>query len=74
MNEVREAEKVEEEVLRKSLERAKFEGIDKHERLKDPNDRFYNNLRAYSIYKLSYYMCFKCKTPYFGGMKDCEAG
>ena len=20
----------------------------------------------------SYYMCFKCKTPYFGGLKDCE--
>jgi hypothetical protein len=71
---MKEAEKMEEEVLRKSLERAKFEGIDKHERLKDPNDRFYNNLRAYSIYKLSYYMCFKCRSPYFGGMKDCEAG
>lgn len=21
---------------------------------------------------LSYYECFKCKQPYFGGMKDCE--
>ncbi len=20
----------------------------------------------------SYYMCFKCKKPYFGGLKDCE--
>lgn len=20
----------------------------------------------------SYYLCFKCKTPYFGGLKDCE--
>lgn len=61
-------------MLKKVVERAKFEGIDKHDRLKDPNDRFFNNLRDYSIYKLSYYMCFKCKQPYFGGMKDCEAG
>ena len=22
--------------------------------------------------KLSYYECFKCKVPYFGGMKRCE--
>lgn len=22
--------------------------------------------------KLSYYMCFKCQKPYFGGMKDCD--
>lgn len=21
--------------------------------------------------RLSYYMCFKCKTPYFGGLKEC---
>jgi len=53
------------------VQRAKFEGIDKHERLRDPNDRFYNNLQAYAIFKLSYYMCYKCKQPYFGGMKDC---
>ena len=26
------------------------------------------------MHKLSYYMCFKCQVPYFGGMKDCEAG
>ena len=22
--------------------------------------------------RLSYYMCFKCKKPYFGGLKSCE--
>ena len=20
----------------------------------------------------SYYLCFKCKNPYYGGLKDCE--
>eukprot|EP00349_Pseudokeronopsis_sp_Brazil_P010615 CAMPEP_0202977526 /NCGR_PEP_ID=MMETSP1396-20130829/84296_1 /ASSEMBLY_ACC=CAM_ASM_000872 /TAXON_ID= /ORGANISM="Pseudokeronopsis sp., Strain Brazil" /LENGTH=105 /DNA_ID=CAMNT_0049716277 /DNA_START=1822 /DNA_END=2139 /DNA_ORIENTATION=+ len=66
--------KIEEDVMKKVVERAKFEGIDKNPRLSDPNDRFFNNLRAFAIYKLSYYQCFKCKAPYFGGMKDCEAG
>jgi E3 ubiquitin-protein ligase MYCBP2 len=23
------------------------------------------------MFKLAYYMCFKCTKPYFGGMKDC---
>lgn len=26
------------------------------------------------MFKCSYYMCFKCKAPYFGGLKDCDAG
>ena len=66
--------KMEEDVLKKAMERAKFENLDKHARLKDPNDRFYGNLKAFAIYKLSYYECFKCKQAYFGGMKDCEQG
>ena len=26
----------------------------------------------YAIAIYSYYMCFKCKNPYFGGLKSCE--
>lgn len=22
----------------------------------------------------AYFMCFKCKQPYFGGLKDCQRG
>jgi len=55
------------------VERAKYEAIDKSPRLKDPNDCYYNDLQAWSLYKLAYYQCFKCKVPYFGGMKDCIA-
>jgi hypothetical protein len=31
-------------VMKKALERAKFEGIDKDDRLKDSNDIYFNNL------------------------------
>ena len=60
-------------VYEMSIERAKYEGIDKEPRLRDPNDNFYNNLQAWALFKLAYYQCFKCKVPYFGGMKDCIA-
>ena len=73
-HELQEGEKIEAEVNKKALERAKFEGIDKDPRLKDPNDTYFNNLQKFAVYKLAYYQCFKCKTPYFGGAKDCIAG
>mmetsp|Transcript_14822 Transcript_14822/g.22973 ORF Transcript_14822/g.22973 Transcript_14822/m.22973 type:complete len:255 (+) Transcript_14822:1109-1873(+) len=60
-------------VVKKALERAKFEDLHKEERLKKPGDRFYNDLKGFALYKLSYYQCYKCQDPYFGGKKDCEA-
>lgn len=55
-----------------ALVRAKHEGIDKDERLNNPDDdNFYNNLQQLAMYKLAYYLCYKCKNPYFGGKKDC---
>jgi hypothetical protein len=24
------------------------------------------------MHKFAYYMCFKCKNPYFGGYRSCE--
>jgi E3 ubiquitin-protein ligase MYCBP2 len=58
-------------VVKKAVERAKYENLDKDPRLKDPADAYFNNLQKYAMYKLAYYQCFKCKSPYFGGMKDC---
>jgi hypothetical protein len=66
--------KLEELIQVKALERAKIEGIDKHEKFKDPKYAYYNDLVGYAMYKCSYYMCFKCKVPYFGGLIDCDAG
>ena len=56
-----------------SLERAKFEDLHKDPRLAKVGDIFYNDLQGYALKKLSYYNCFKCSNPYFGGMKDCDA-
>jgi E3 ubiquitin-protein ligase MYCBP2 len=51
-----------------ALQRAKHEGIDKDKRLKEPP--YSGNLAMYAVARLSYYMCYKCKKPYFGGLKS----
>jgi len=68
---VLDAKDLEAQIESKSLERAKVEQLDKHPRLKDPNDEYFNDLSKYAMERLSYYECFKCHTPYFGGLKEC---
>lgn len=58
--EVKKQMKLEDLIVKKALERAKFEDLHKEPRLKKPGDRFYNDLQGFALYKLSYYMCFKC--------------
>ena len=50
----------EEKVVKKALERAKFEDLHKHKRVTDPSSNFYNKLDEFAMAKLSYYMCYKC--------------
>ena len=59
-------------VCEKSLQRLKHEGYDKDKRLSDSNDEFYKKPQEYALRKLSYFMCYKCKEPYFGGLRDCR--
>lgn len=62
-----------EDIKSKALKRLEFEGMHNDVRLKDPNDRnYYNQPERYALDSLSYYECFKCKRPYFGGKKNCE--
>jgi E3 ubiquitin-protein ligase MYCBP2 len=62
----------EEELKKKAIERGKHEGLDKYERLKIQGDPYYDKFQDFCLFKLAYYECFKCKLPYFGGMKDCQ--
>lgn len=54
---------------KQAVEKAKVEGIDKDERLKQAP--YNGNLQEYAVFKCAYYLCFSCQKPYFGGMKDC---
>ena len=54
-----------------AFQRAKHEGIDKDKELRDPDHKYYNDLLGYAMDQLNYFICFKCKNPYFGGKKQC---
>ena len=56
-----------------SLKRLKFEEKHKDPRFENPKDVYYKKPQEYAMAIYSYYMCFKCKSPYFGGAKNCEA-
>lgn len=61
-----------EELRGKALSRLKFERLEKDRRLIDPTSEYYANIEKFAMDVLTYYQCFKCEKPYFGGMKDCE--
>jgi len=61
-----------EDIKRKSMERLKYEKRDQDERLVTKGDAYYQKPVEYAIAIYSYYECFKCKKPYFGGLKRCE--
>lgn len=61
-------------IVKMSLERLKFEGLEKDNLLVDPNSLYYNKPLDFALKKLSYYMCYECKKPYFAGLRDCRGG
>lgn len=65
--------KLYEDIKIKAIERLKFEGLDRDNRLSDPNDTFYQKPLEFALKTIAYYMCFKCQKPYFAGLRDCRA-
>ncbi|KAN0033561.1 hypothetical protein ACTFIV_000022 [Dictyostelium citrinum] len=55
----------------KALNRLSLFGVEKDVDFDDPLSKWYNNKEGYVMDRFSYFMCFKCKKPYFGGEKVC---
>ena len=66
--------KLYEKISKMALERLKFEGLDKDKRLTDKNSKWYNNELQYALNRITYYMCYQCKEPYFAGLRECGDG
>lgn len=62
------------EICEKALKRLEFEDLHKDPKLTDPNSRWYGKKLEYALMRLSYYMCYKCKQPYFAGRRECGDG
>ena len=60
-----------EQIKEMALKRLKFEDLDKDPRLSDPNSPWYGKKEEFAMKRLSYYMCYVCKKPYFAGRREC---
>lgn len=62
-----------EQVKNKALQRLRFvEGDKKVPELTDPHSKWFNNPEGYTMYRFAYFLCYKCKQPYYGGERACE--
>ena len=73
-NLINENKKLYDEICDMSLKRLKFEELDKDPKLTDPNSKWYGQKLEYALKRLSYYMCYICKKPYFAGRRECGDG
>eukprot|EP01125_Pyxidicula_operculata_P014216 TRINITY_DN4734_c0_g1_i2.p1 TRINITY_DN4734_c0_g1~~TRINITY_DN4734_c0_g1_i2.p1 ORF type:complete len:529 (+),score=70.89 TRINITY_DN4734_c0_g1_i2:350-1936(+) len=62
-----------EDIKSKALQRLKFLNLESVDELKNPSSRFYQKPDVYAMKRFCYYPCFKCKKPYFGGERACNA-
>jgi E3 ubiquitin-protein ligase MYCBP2 len=62
-----------EQVKNKALQRLKFvEGDKKLPELVEATSKWRNNPEGYAMYRFAYFLCYKCKQPYYGGERACE--
>jgi len=66
-------EQLKRKVEKMALDQLKREGFDKDKRIQEKGGKYYNNRELFAMDRLAYYICFKCKKPYYGGMRKCDA-
>ena len=67
---IEEDKKLYELIKEMSLKRLKLENLDKDPRLIDKNSPWFGKDIEFAMKRLSYYMCFVCKKPYFAGRRE----
>ncbi|KAL6054132.1 E3 ubiquitin-protein ligase highwire [Balamuthia mandrillaris] len=60
------------EVSKKALQRLQILGLENCHDIVSPDGRFYGDALGYALHRFSFYLCFKCKKPFFGGDKACD--
>lgn len=51
---------------------ATIAGLKTSSATRDPDHPFFNDWPGFAFASCTFYECFKCKSPYFGGMDDCR--
>ena len=68
---IREQFRLKTKIIELSTQKAIEEGYDKEGRVVTEGDIYYGKLAEYALHQCTFYECFKCKQPFFGGMQDC---
>eukprot|EP01062_Namystynia_karyoxenos_P043120 TRINITY_DN3156_c0_g2_i1.p1 TRINITY_DN3156_c0_g2~~TRINITY_DN3156_c0_g2_i1.p1 ORF type:complete len:929 (+),score=271.75 TRINITY_DN3156_c0_g2_i1:59-2788(+) len=55
------------------MDRLRIEGLLNAPELADPQSQYFGKPLDFAAKCLAYYQCFKCKRPYFGGVRRCDA-
>ena len=63
--------KIKAEVMTAAIKMAIEEGYDKEGRVVTEGDIYFGKLSEFALHNCTFYECFRCKKPYFGGMMDC---
>lgn len=58
-------------VLELSLQMAKEEGLDKSGRVVTEGDIYFGKLAEFAMHNCTFFECYGCNEPYYGGMQDC---
>lgn len=61
-------------VCQLALKRLEMEKLDRDPRLIDPSGAYYGQKLEFALNIFSFYLCYKCKKPYFAGLKACGDG
>lgn len=61
------------EVHKKALDRFNHMNLKDAKELTEVTSPYYQQPLKYALARFCYYPCFKCKKPYFGGLKECSA-
>jgi len=62
-----------EDIKTKAIQRLKFQNLENAKEIVNEGEIFYKNPMGYALKRFCYYPCFKCKKPYFGGERACNA-
>lgn len=69
---IEENKEMHEKIIGMALERLKQEGMENNKQLTDKNSYYYQKPKEFAMDTFSFYMCSKCKNPYYGGKKECN--
>ena len=72
MDELTKLRELKTKIEKLAMEVAEGQGLPNSERLTTPGDPYEGKMLELALHSCTFYECFDCKKPYFGGMADCQ--